>query len=440
MNMDPGPSSDTPQKPKTTAIRSEQSAEQQDCFTFEPTPERSPVRNQASEANPITPQRRKVPARKWGSRKNNLSLVKLDRKNRRHNLPRDKLDRKNYRHNVRLDKLDRKKTRRQAIEWRKTFLLQQFSNDLRIAKSDLETCKKQEQALRQSEAHAYAQASDFENALELEKRMHTQTELELSAARQEASALRQAAGECEKALDSERHSHAKTKSELDAAHQNASAFCQSATHAHAQAGNFEKALNDERHLRTQTELQLSTARQEISTLRQDQAKARHDRNMTRKEMKEKQVMLNEAKEERDKAKEMAATTRQGQLKAISELNKAMRLNQGSDQSTDSQLAQKMVELRNNIRNWSLTYFITESENLPRPCNHDMKLLDDIGLESVMGKDFFERSLQDSTIRPTVARSVLWGLLQRDVFRQYLWVNKPFGRWLAGTHRYLCTYA
>ncbi|CAH0030323.1 unnamed protein product [Clonostachys rhizophaga] len=457
MNMNPASSSDPLQISKTRVTKGEEPAEQQDCFTFEPTPERSPVPNQAPEANPIAPQRRKVPTRKLGRRRNNLPLVKLDRKNRRHNLPQDKLnhknrrqnspldrlDRKNHRHNVLLDKLDRKKTRRQKIEWKKTLLLQQFSNELRIAKSDLETCQKQEQALRQSEAHAYAQAREFENALKTEKSMHTQAESQLSAARQEASTLRQAAVnahaqavQLEKALDDERHFHAETESKLSATQQDAEAFCQSAANAHAQAGQFEKVLNDERHFHTKTKSELSGARQEVTALRQDQVKARHDRNMMRKEMKEKQVILNEALEERDKAKEMAASTRQGQLKAISELNKAMRLNQGSDQSTDSQLVQKMVGLRNNIRDWSLTYFITESENLPRPSNQDMKNLDEIGLESVMRKDFLERSLQDSTIRPTVARSVLWGFLQRDVFRQYLWVMKPYSRWVRDTHQYL----
>lgn len=443
--MNPASSSDALQISKATVTRSDKAAEQQDCFTFEPTPERSPVPNQAPEANPTAPQCRKVPARKWGSRRNNLPRGKMDRKNRRQNSPLDRLDRKNHRHNVLLDKLDRKKTKRQAIEWKKTLLLQQFSNELRIAKSDLEACQKREQALRQSEAHAYAQASEFENALETEKSIKTQAESQLSAARQEASTLRQAAANAhaqavqfEKALDDERHFHAETKSKLSATQQDAEAFCQSAANAHAQAGQFEKVLKDERHFHTKTKSELSAARQDVSALRQDQVKARHDRDMMRKEMKEKQVILNEALEERDKAKEMAASTRQGQLKAISELNKAMRLNQGSDQSTDSQLVQKMVELRNNIRNWSLTYFITEFENLPRP--QDMKSLDDIGLESVMRKDFFERSLQDSTIRPTVARSVLWGFLQRDVFRQYLWVMKPHSRWVRDAHQYLCTYA
>ncbi|CAH0056309.1 unnamed protein product [Clonostachys solani] len=420
VNVDPNPSFDALQgwMPTATLSELEESFDQQiqqSWLEREPTPERSPPPNQTPKGTSTASQRRTVPARKRGIR----------------------------RHNLLLDKLGRKKTKRQRREWKILSLLQKVSKECRITKLALETNQEQMQALRQGEAYAQAQAAKFEKALECERHLQAEIKSELSAVKQEASAFCQAAacahaqaGEFEKALEYERRLHTETKSELSAAKHEASAFYETAAGAHAQAGEFEKKLACERHWHTKTKSELSASQQEVSTLLQGQSQAGHDRNMMRRKMKDQQAMLDDAVKELNKSKETAATARQGQLKAISELNKAMRLNQGSDQSTDTQLVQKMVELRNNIRTWSLTYFITEFENTPRLCRQDMEILYELGLDSVMRKDCFERSLQDTTIRPTVARSVLWAVLQRDLFRQYLWVIRPFGRWVRDTHKFL----
>ncbi|CAG9989531.1 unnamed protein product [Clonostachys byssicola] len=295
------------------------------------------------------------------------------------------------------------------------------------------------QALRKGQADALIQASEFKNELDIEKDMHTKTKSELSTSQQEASTLRQAeaharaqADEIETALNIERRINTHTETYLA---EEATSLRHAEADARAQAGELKKSLDIERQMHTKTKFDLSASRQEASAHFEGKSQAINDRSMMRRKMKDKQAML---EEELTKAKETAATARQGQMKAVSELNKSMRLNQGSDQSTDTQLVQKLVELRNDIRTWSLTYFITTSENASKLSRHDlMKILDKTKVHSFTRENFFERSLQDPTIRPTVVRSILWKVLQCGIFRQYLWVMGPFmSRSVKDTHNFL----
>ncbi|VUC25099.1 unnamed protein product [Clonostachys rosea] len=226
-----------------------------------------------------------------------------------------------------------------------------------------------------------------------------------------------------------------TKAELKACQEEKQAILQASTHAQTYTRELERSLNRERYLHSTTRSDLFAAREEASAVSQRHKRAIDDRNMMKWEVNDRQTMLDEAVEELNKSKESAATARQGQLKAISELNRVMRLSQGSDQSTDTQLVQKMVELRNSIRTWSLTHF-TEIENGTRLCRLDMKTLNENKLVSHMREDFFEKSLQDPLLRPTVVRSFLWAILHTEVFRQYLWVVEAYSKSVRDINRFI----
>lgn len=108
------------------------------------------------------------------------------------------------------------------------------------------------------------------------------------------------------------------------------------------------------------------------------------------------------------------------LQAASELDRFLRHGRGFNQLTDDEVISKAMQLRYNIRNFSIRHFEQDVKSGVQIGPNDLDMFDRyLKLSSSTSKKY----LLSSSARPALVRAFLWAVLARRVFGKFHWAPK-----------------
>ena len=106
--------------------------------------------------------------------------------------------------------------------------------------------------------------------------------------------------------------------------------------------------------------------------------------------------------------------------AASELDRFLRQGRGFNQLTDDEVISMAMQLRYNIRNFSIKHFEDEAKAGAQIDKRDLAVFDQY---LQLSPSISQKYLLSSSTRPTLVRAFLWAVLARRVFGKFHWVSR-----------------